>query len=272
LEREVAVKIVLPQYANHPDFIRRFEAEAQLVARLEHPYIVPLYDYWREPGVAYLVMRLMRGGSLREALKQGALGLDAVTVLLEQVGAALHAAHRVGVIHRDLKPDNVMLDEEGNGYLADFGIAKNLSDPDTENLTQVGVLVGSPAYTSPEQIRDLPVRPQADIYSLGLLLYELLTGQRAFTGPTPIDYLQQHLKEPLPPLADYPALDVVIQRATAKEPLERFPDVPSLLAEFRKAAVTPGTLFVPDIPYAMTLDQEIESPYKAIYYPHLLLG
>jgi len=99
IEREVAVKIVLPQYADHPDFIRRFEAEAQLVARLEHPYIVPLYDYWREPGVAYLVMRLLRGGCLTDTVKSGPLALEAVAVLLEQIGAALHAAHRVGVIH-----------------------------------------------------------------------------------------------------------------------------------------------------------------------------
>jgi transcriptional regulator with XRE-family HTH domain len=126
VEREVAIKIVLPQYADHPDFIRRFEAEAQLVARLEHPYIVPLYDYWREPGVAYLVMRLLRGGSLEDKVRAGPLALETVAVLLEQVGAALHAAHRAGVVHRDLKPANVLLDEDGNGYLADFGIAKDL--------------------------------------------------------------------------------------------------------------------------------------------------
>ena len=185
IEREVAIKIILPQYADHPDFIRRFEAEAQLVARLEHPYIVPLYDYWREPGVAYLVMRLLRGGSLHALLKDGPLPLETVAVLLEQVGAALHAAHRVGVIHRDLKPANVLLDEDGNGYLADFGIAKNLSDPDLEDLTQVGAMIGSPAYSSPEQIRSDPVRPQADIYCLGVLVYELLAGQKPFQGRHP---------------------------------------------------------------------------------------
>lgn len=152
VEREVAIKIILPQYADHPDFIRRFEAEAQLVARLEHPHIVPLYDYWREPGVAYLVMRLLRGGSLAAALQRGPLPLPAVTQVLEQIGAALHTAHRVGIIHRDLKPANILLDEDGNAYLADFGIAKNLGNPVLADVTQPGVVIGSPAYFSPEQI------------------------------------------------------------------------------------------------------------------------
>jgi WD40 repeat protein/transcriptional regulator with XRE-family HTH domain len=267
IEREVAIKIILPQYANHPDFIRRFEAEAQLVARLEHPYIVPLYDYWREPGVAYLVMRMLRGGSLEGALKDGPLPLETVAVLLEQIGAALHAAHRVGVIHRDLKPANVLLDEDGNGYLADFGIAKNLSDPDLEGLTQAGAMVGSPAYASPEQIRAEPVMPQADIYCLGVLLYELLTGQQPFHGPTPIEYIMQHLNEPLPPLAAQPTLDPVIRRATAKDPLERYADVPSLLADFRQAVTGDSTvaIAVGEILHRVAVsDEELENPYKGL--------
>ncbi|MCP4543133.1 MAG: protein kinase [Chloroflexi bacterium] len=267
IKREVAVKIILPQYADHPDFIRRFEAEAQLVARLEHPYIVPLYDYWREPGVAYLVMRLLRGGSLHTALRDGPLALETVAVLLEQVGAALHAAHRVGVIHRDLKPANVLLDEDGNGYLADFGIAKNLSDPDLEDLTQVGAMVGSPAYSSPEQIRSELVKPQADIYCLGVLVYELLTGDKPFRGPTPVDYILQHLNEPLPSLDGHGALDPVIQRATAKNPLDRYPDVPSLLADFRQAVTGDSSvvLAVGEIPHRVTVtDEELENPYKGL--------
>jgi serine/threonine protein kinase/DNA-binding XRE family transcriptional regulator len=125
VEREVAVKIILPQYADHPDFIRRFEAEAQLVACLEHPYIVPLYDYWREPGSAYLVMRLMRGGSLQTKLKDRPLDLDTTLRLLQQIGNALHNAHRAGIVHRDIKPANILLDEDDNAYLADFGFAKH---------------------------------------------------------------------------------------------------------------------------------------------------
>jgi WD40 repeat protein len=267
IEREVAVKIILPQYADHPNFIRRFEAEARLVARLEHPHIVPLYDYWREPGVAYLVMRLLRGGSLHALLKDGPLPLETVAVLLEQIGAALHAAHRVGVVHRDLKPANVLLDEDGNGYLADFGIAKNLSDPDLEDLTQAGAMVGSPAYSSPEQIRSDPVRPQADIYCLGVLIYELLTGDKPFRGPTPVDYMMQHLNEALPPLDAHPALDPVIQRAMAKDPLDRYPDIPSLLADFRQAVTGDSAVAVAmgEIPHRLDVtDEELENPYKGL--------
>ena len=240
VEREVAVKIILPQYANQPDFIRRFEAEAQLIARLEHPHIVPLYDYWREPGVAYLVMRLLRGGSLQKLLESDALPVATATRLLEQIVAALGAAHRAGIVHRDLKPANVLLDEDSNAYLADFGIAKNLSNPDVENLTQADAIVGSPNYISPEQIRSEFVRPQADIYCLGVMLYEMLTGRLPFQGPTPIEIMHQHLSAPLPPLAANRAglpraLDAVITRATAKDPLERYAAVEELLADWRRA-------------------------------------
>jgi serine/threonine protein kinase/DNA-binding XRE family transcriptional regulator len=195
IEREVAVKLILPQFADHPDFIRGFEAEAQLVARLEHPHIVPLYDFWREPGAAYLVMRLLRGGNLEMVLADGPLPPDALLPLLTQVGTALHTAHRAGVIHRDIKSANILLDGDRNAYLADFGIAKTLS---AGSATETGAIVGSPAYFSPEQIQAEPVKPQSDIYCLGIMLFELLTGQKPFPGPTPIAFIQQHLAETLP--------------------------------------------------------------------------
>ncbi len=269
VEREVAIKIILPAFANHPDFIRRFEAEAQLVARLEHPYIVPLYDYWREPGVAYLVMRLLRGGSLQRLIQEGLLPVESVARLLEQIGSALTSAHRIGVVHRDLKPANILLDEDQNAYLADFGIAKNLGNPNLSDQTQAGAVIGSPQYMSPEQIRSLSVRPQSDIYCLGVMLYEMLTGKVPFIGPTPIDYIQQHISAPMPSLAahrtGFPAsLDAVIARATAKNPEERYSDVPALLAEFRQAVS--GM-----IPQSVTLIEqdevvvgEIANPYKGL--------
>lgn len=201
VEREVAIKIILPMYANHPDFIRRFEAEAQLVARLEHPHIVPLYDYWREPGVAYLIMRLLRGGSVQTLLRSGAvLPSETILRMMEQIGSALSASHRAGVVHRDLKPANVLLDEDNNAYLADFGIAKNLSSPSSE--TQADMVIGSLDYISPEQIRSEFVRPQTDIYALGVMLYELLTGKVPFRGNTPFDVMSQHLNTPLPLLGE----------------------------------------------------------------------
>ena len=121
--REVAIKAVAPELANHPDFVRRFEREAQIVAKLEHPHIVPLYDYWREPDAAYLVMRFLRGGSVEDLLRSGPLDPERASSILDQVAAALSAAHRQGIVHRDVKPGNVLLDEVGNAYLTDFGVA-----------------------------------------------------------------------------------------------------------------------------------------------------
>ncbi len=270
VEREVAVKIILPRYANDPGFIRRFEAEAQLVARLEHPFIVPLYDYWREPNAAFLIMRLMRGGSLKDLLQDGPLGPRRVLGVIEQISQALHAAHRFGVVHRDLKPANILLDEDENAYLADFGIAKNLGDPEMADHTQAGALLGSFAYLSPEQIRSEPVLPQADIYSLGVLLFQLLAGRLPFEGPTPIDYITKHLHEPQPPLPDRnpslpPAIENVIQRATAKEVAERHADVMALLAEIREALRGSGPALDTAEAQTPAVDVEaIENPFKGL--------
>jgi serine/threonine protein kinase/DNA-binding XRE family transcriptional regulator len=190
IEREVAVKIILPRYANNPNFIRRFEAEAQIIARLEHPYIVPLYDYWREPDAAYLIMRLLRGGSLEDLLKKGPVPIELVHQYTQQIGLALDVAHRNGVVHRDIKPTNVLLDEEANAYLADFGIAKKLETFEDHSLMETGAAIGSLAYISPEQILDEPVKPQSDIYHLGIMLFEMLTGHKPFSGPTPIAFIR----------------------------------------------------------------------------------
>jgi serine/threonine protein kinase/DNA-binding XRE family transcriptional regulator len=248
--RDVAVKIIRPEYANHPDFIRRFEAEAQLVARLEHPYIVPLYDFWRDKDGAYLVMRYIRRGSLLDALRRGAWSLDQAARLLEQIGAALAFAHHYNVVHRDLKPANILLDEEGNAYLADFGIAKNLDTATAVGETEAGVVVGSPTYLSPEQLRDEPITLQSDIYSLGVLLYEVLIGTHPFADLPPAERMYQQLHTPLPPLQrtrpNLPStLNALIQRATAKAPADRYRDVLSLVADWqRSVARDPSPWFV----------------------------
>src|SRR5215510_13816968 len=184
--REVAVKVILPQHANQPDFVRRFEVEAQLVARLEHPHIVPLYDYWRDPDGAYLVMRWLPN-NLRQAIQRGPWSAEAATRLLEQLAPALTVAHREGIVHRDIKPDNILLDEDDNAYLADFGIAKNLN---VGSITEEGALIGSPAYITPEQIKGEPITPRADIYSLGLVLYEMLANEKPFPqAATPLELI-----------------------------------------------------------------------------------
>jgi serine/threonine protein kinase len=158
MRREVAIKLIHPRFANQPNFIRRFDLEAHLVAQLEHLHIVPLYDYWREPEGAYLVMRLMKGGSLEKSLNKGGRWEPEQAVrLVDQISSALDAAHQQGVVHRDLKPANILLDEQGNAYLSDFGIAKELGMG--KSFTQTGAIIGTPAYISPEQVQSQPITP-----------------------------------------------------------------------------------------------------------------
>lgn len=241
--REVAVKLILPQYANQPEFIRKFEAEAQMVARLEHPYIVPLYDFWREPSGAYLVMRWLRGGSLRTVLEHGPLSVDAITRLFDQLTSALQDAHAAGIVHRDLKPDNVLRDEAGNIYLSDFGIAKMMG---RETISES--ISGSFLYIAPEQLMGNLPQPQADLYSLGIMLYELLTGRNPLSGLSPTEIMLRHINTPLPPLPDghdFPeALNYVIQRATAKTPEERYANARALYQALHDA-VTPLATVLP---------------------------
>lgn len=238
--REVALKVILPGFANNPDFIRRFESEAQLIARLEHLHIVPLYDYWREPGNAYLVMRWMRGGSLQDALNDGPIPLEDAATLLDQIAAALSVAHLNQVIHRDIKPSNILLDEEGNAYLADFGIAMDLL-AEIDETPAAGAIWGSPAYLSPEQARNEPVTPRTDVFSLGVTMYELLTGSHPYRDLTGIERMYKLIEEPLPSmdsLADDVSDEVnqVIQRATANDPEDRFSHPQSLANALRRAA------------------------------------
>jgi serine/threonine protein kinase len=232
IKRDVAMKIILPEYANHPEFIRRFEFEAQLVARLEHLHIVALYDYWRDPQGAYLVMRWLRGGSLRGMLRQGPVQIKTAVQIVDQIAAALNAAHRRGVVHRDIKPDNILFDDEENAYLADFGIAKDVHEAKVDEEDEdddEGALTGSPFYLSPEQAKSLPVSPQTDLYSLGIVIYEMLSGQPPFKADKGLmSILLHHINDPVPPVRELrpdlpPAVESVIQRATAKEPSDRYP-------------------------------------------------
>ncbi len=268
--RDVAVKVIKPKYANSPEFIRRFESEAQVVARLEHPHIVPLYDYWRDPDGAYLVMRYLRGGSLRDLIeRQGKLETDLASKVLEQIGSALTFAHRNGVVHRDVKADNIFMDEDGNAYLSDFGIAKEVGADVGDGQ---GNLVGTPAYLAPEQIRGEGAGPQSDVYAFGIMLYEMLSGSRPFADETLATLVYKHLNEPLP-MIDHdalnlpPAFNSVIQRATAKEPADRYEDAISLVKEFQQA-MRRGTatveLELEELDFSEFELLETKNPYKGL--------
>lgn len=247
LGREVAVKIILPSFANDAEFIRNFEREAQLLSRLEHLHIVPLFDYWRDPEGAYIVMRWMRGGTLAEAVRGGAFDLEPASVMLDQVASGLAAAHNRKIVHRDLKPSNILLDEEGNAYLGDFGIAMDLrggkgaAGEMKENKWNGVIANGSLGYLSPEQLRGQEATPQSDIYSLGVTLYEVLTGHHPFPTQHTVQQLFKHIDEPLPLIKtlDQEVLEevnTVIQNATAKNPKQRYEDPLALAAAFRQAA------------------------------------
>ena len=221
--REVAVKTITARFANDPGFIRNFESEAQLVARLEHPHIVPLYDFWRGPEGAFLVMRFLRGGNLRERLvHEGPLEVGDAVRLTQQLALALDAAHRQGVIHRDVKPENVLFDDDGNAYLTDFGIARDLAAGVARELGSSPLAY----YLAPEELRGGSAGPATDVYGLGVLVYEALAGRHPFADSPPAEVLQRQLTEPLPDVrrqrADLPeAVTSIIERATSKDPAAR---------------------------------------------------
>ncbi|MEN8241197.1 MAG: protein kinase [Chloroflexota bacterium] len=237
--REVAIKIILPEYANQPDFIRRFETEARLVARLEHPYIVPLIDFWRDPDGAYLVMRLLRGGNLKSAIQQGVFSVERTAQVLDQVASALELTHRSNIVHLDIKPSNILLDEDGNAYLGDFGIAK-VTVALREDVSNPDAFAGSLDYIAPEQARGEEVTAQTDIYNLGVMLYEMLTGEHPFKASSTIERMYKHLNDPLPDLTfshtRAAEINKVIQKATAKKPADRYEDVLTLAKALREAA------------------------------------
>ncbi len=244
VERDVAIKVILPEHANNPNFIKRFESEAQVIARLEHLHIVPLYDYWREVDIACLVMRWLKGGSLQDSIDQnGAWEIAPAARLLDQMASALSTAHHRGVVHRDLKPANILLDEDQNAYLADFGIAKILG-PEPQVMTEDDRF-GSPAYISPEQVMGDPVSPQTDIYSLGIVLYMLLTGRTPFLDPSTTTVIKRQLSEPLPPVQsvrpELPhAINLIIWKATSKRPEARYTDALMVASEFRQVVIPGG--------------------------------
>ena len=237
LERYVAIKILPTYLAHEPDFAARFEREAKSAARLNHPHILPVYDFGREGELNYIVMRYVEAGTLKERLGKP-LELERAVELITQIGAALDYAHRHGVVHRDVKPANVLMDEEGWPLLSDFGLARMMEA--SVQLTKTGVGVGTPAYMSPEQGQGLAVDGRTDVYSLGVVLYEMLTGRVPFEAETPMAVVLKHITAPLPlPRQVNPsipeAVEWVILKALAKDPDDRYATVGEMVAALREA-------------------------------------
>jgi serine/threonine-protein kinase len=196
MDRYVAIKVLPRHLAREPNFRARFQQEARVIARLEHRYILPVYDAAEDDGIPYLVMRYTDGGDLNNLIAEG-LSVARAIELLAQVAEALGYAHRQGVIHRDVKPANVLIGRDGDALLADFGIAKIYAD--TLQLTGEGSMVGTPAYMAPEQLQGKPVDARTDIYALGVVLYQVLTGECPFVAETPLAVAMMHIHNPLRP-------------------------------------------------------------------------
>jgi serine/threonine protein kinase len=242
MKRDVAMKIVSSPITLDPAFMERFKRETQVLTNLEHAHIVPVHDYGTtEEGYTYLVMRHVKGGSLSERIRSGPpMKLDEVSTILFQLADALDFAHRHGVIHRDIKPSNVLLDEQGSAYLADFGLAR-LAEPGLHgNLTETGSFLGTPTYISPEQIRQDPIDGRSDVYSLGVVLYEMLAGRPPFTADSAFTIMRAHIDQEPPPIRRFrpglpPAVEAVLEKALQKEPTTRYQTAGEMAEAFTRA-------------------------------------
>jgi len=245
-ERDVAIKVLPHAFLHDPQFRTRFEREAKTIALLEHPAIVPVYDFGEEDGQPYIVMRFMSGGSLSDRLKQTPLSTEEASQVITRLAPALDAAHARGIIHRDLKPGNILFDQYGNAFLSDFGIARITQTPGAATLTQ-GAILGTPAYMSPEQVQgNTDLDGRSDIYSLGIILFEMLTGNTPYMSDTPGKIMMMHLLEQVPHVRDVkaeipPAIDAAIEKAMAKDPADRYANTAEMAAAVESAVTSlPG--------------------------------
>jgi serine/threonine protein kinase len=226
-DRDVAIKVLPREFVHTPQFRARFEREARTIALLEHPAIVPVYDFGEEEGQPYIVMRYMAGGSLADRLNEGPMSLFEVVKMISRLAPALDAAHIKGVIHRDLKPGNILFDQYGNAFLSDFGIARLAQ---TKGPTLTGeVILGTPAYMSPERIQGekQEIGSRSDTYALGVIVYHVLTGEVPYDSDNPAKIMMMHILEPVPNILDVspdlpPAFDAVIKKTMAKNPDDRY--------------------------------------------------
>lgn len=240
--RAVAIKLLPHELLHQPTFRARFEREAKIVAALDVPSIVPVYDYGEEDGQPYLVMRYMSGGTLAERLEKGSIPLPETARIISALAAALDEAHKQGFIHRDIKPSNILFDHRGNPFISDFGTA--LITQASVKLTDTGGAVGTPAYMSPEQIRgERALDGRSDLYSLGIITYEMLSGKHPYQTNTPIGVAVRHIIDPVPRILDSqpnlpPYCQAVITRALAKDREDRFATATDYAQALNQAALT----------------------------------
>jgi len=233
LERTVALKILHEQYTRDEDYVERFRREARAVAQLTHPNIVTVIDRGEQEGRQFIVFEYIDGENLKELTNRGPLEVSEAIRLALQVARALSFAHERGLVHRDVKPQNVLLNEDGQAKVTDFGIARSL---DVHGVTQTGTVLGTSDYIAPEQARGQKVDPKTDIYSLGVVLYELLTGAVPYPGDNFVAVAMRHVNEPVPSVLerrpDCPVrLDLAIQRAMSKDPDDRFESMAAFVDE-----------------------------------------
>jgi serine/threonine protein kinase/thioredoxin-like negative regulator of GroEL len=244
LDRYVAIKVMHPAFLEDPNFLARFQREARIVAKLDHPHIIPIYDFAEHNGNPYLVIRFIEGETLKARIDRGPIEPQEILRIAQAVGEALTYAHGQGILHRDIKPSNVLLTPDGGVYLADFGLAR-MAEAGESTLSR-DMMMGTPQYISPEQakgIRKLDAR--TDVYSLGVVLYELLVGRAPFTADTPYAIVHDHIFTPLPMprelKPDLPeSLERVLLKALAKEPDDRFQSVEELIAALGSALEPPA--------------------------------
>jgi len=254
MERYIAIKILPRHYAADPNFVGRFEQEAKVIASLQHPNILPVHDYGEADGYTYIVMRYIEGGTLADLLQGQPFSLPKICHIISQIGDALDYAHSRGVVHRDVKPSNVLIDERGNCLLTDFGMAKIIEA--TVQFTVSGSFVGTPTYASPEQCLGHDLDGRSDIYSLGAVLYEMATGHPPFEAEMPMEVVVKHIRDPLPPPRTInptlpEAVERVILKALAKKPEDRYQTAGEMVRAL--AAVLVG-LFVGGIkPFGIAL-------------------
>jgi hypothetical protein len=221
LDRDVAVKVLRPDGGHDHQFVERFRAEARLSAALSHPNIATVHDFGEEDGTAFLVMELLDGEPLSDIIHRRApMPQDEVTAILRQGGLALQAAHEAGIVHRDVKPANIVVDGEGYAKLTDFGIARALG---AASMTQTGEVLGTPHYLAPEQAQGRPAEPLSDVYALAVVGYEMITGRRPFSGDSLVTTALAHVSQPAPQLSDEVAepLRTTVMAALAKDPRQR---------------------------------------------------